>query len=185
MKLEQQLAKLAEIGLKLNDGVTVDDLIYSFDRSEYEEAPFDLILTVFGFDIESEPEERSICSRVWNFDMECIEATGDYTRIVKRLCKVADKPDCLEAVSDFFDLDAGEGWLRYKVTGIQRDWPLEVNEDWADTMTLSYVMDDIQSGNCYFFARDNGQAMVLFYLSSEAAAQINILSNNSLTLVLC
>lgn len=36
MKLEQQLEKLAELGLPLNDGVTVDDLLYSFDREDYE-----------------------------------------------------------------------------------------------------------------------------------------------------
>jgi hypothetical protein len=49
VKLEQQLAKLAELGLKLNDGVTVDDLIYSWKREAYEERPFDLILFVLKF----------------------------------------------------------------------------------------------------------------------------------------
>jgi len=39
MTLEQQLATLAELGFKLNEGVTVDDLLYSWGREEYEKNP--------------------------------------------------------------------------------------------------------------------------------------------------
>ena len=95
MKLEQQLAKLAELGLKLNDGVTVNDLIYSWKREAYEERPFDLILFVLGIEVERKPWGRPVCSHVWNFDTECIRATGDYAGIVKRLCGVAGDPDRL------------------------------------------------------------------------------------------
>ncbi|WP_279239794.1 hypothetical protein [Scytonema sp. UIC 10036] len=40
MTLEQQLEKLAELGLTLNEGVTIDDLLYSFDREDYEKNLF-------------------------------------------------------------------------------------------------------------------------------------------------
>ncbi len=33
MKLETQLDKLAELGLCLNSGITIDDLLYSYERS--------------------------------------------------------------------------------------------------------------------------------------------------------
>ena len=46
MKLEQQIAKLAENGFNLNEGVTVADFIKEFDREEYENPPFYLILPV-------------------------------------------------------------------------------------------------------------------------------------------
>jgi hypothetical protein len=180
MTLEQQLAKLAELGLKLNEGITVDDMLYSFGREDYEQRPFDLILFVFGIDVERKPWGRSVCSRVWNFDTECIASTGDYVRIVKRLCQVAGQPDCLKDVSDFVDLDSGKAWLRYKVNGTERDWPVEVNDDWADTLTLNYVMDDIERDGRRFYFKDNGQAMVLFYLDPGTAAELNRLSNNAL-----
>jgi hypothetical protein len=180
MRLEEQLAKLAELGLKLNEGVTVDDLLYSFDRKAYEERPFDLLLFVLGIEVERAPWDRPVCSRAWNFDTECITTTGDYTRIVRRLCEVAGQPDYLKDVSDFVDLDAGKAWLKYEVDGTARNWPVEVDNDWADTLTLSYVMDDLQHDGRRFFSKDNGQAMVLFYLDSTTAAELNRISNNAL-----
>lgn len=184
MTLEKQLAKLAELGLTLDDGITIEDILYSFDREDYEEPPFDLILFVLGIEVERAPWERSVCSRVWNFDTECITSTGDYVRIVKRLCQVAGLPDCLKDVSDFVDIDAGKAWLKYKVDDTERNWPVEVNDDWADTLTLSYVMADIERGGHRFYYKDNGQAMVLFYLDSHTAAELNRLSNDALRPVL-
>ena len=180
MKLEQQLKKLAELGLKLDDGVTIDDVLYSFNREDYEKQPFDLILFVLGIEVERAPWGRSVCSRVWNFDLECIGESGDYTRIINRLCQVAGQPDQLKNVSDFVDLDAGTAWLQYEVDGQTKKWPVEINDDWADSLTLNYVMDDIQRNGNRFYFKDNGQAMVLFYLDSATAAELNQLSHNAL-----
>lgn len=184
MTLEEQLARLAEIGLKLDDGVTVEDLLNSFDRAGYEDRPFDLILFMLGCEVESEPWGRPICSRVWNFDTECIYSTGDYVFIVERLCRVAGLPDRLQDLSDFVDIEAGQAWLKYNVEGRERRWPIEVNDDWADTLTLSYVMQDIERDGRRYYFKDNGQAMVLFYLDDIAAAQLNRLANDALKPVL-
>jgi hypothetical protein len=184
MTLEAQLATLAGLGLKLDDGITVDDLLYSFGREDYEERPFDLILFVLGIEVEREPWGRSVCSRVWNFDTECIGETGDYVGIVNRLCGVAGQPGLLTDVSDFVDIDAGEAWLKYTVDGNERKWTVEVNDDWADTLTLGYVMDDIERDGHRFYFKDNGQAMVLFYLDPQTATELNRLSNDALAPVL-
>ena len=184
MTLEQQLEKLAELGIRLDDGISIDDLLYSFGRAEYEETPFKLILFVLGIEVERAPWGRSICSRVWNFDTECINSTGDYARIVKRLCHVAGKPDCLVDISDHVDIEAGEAWIKYQVGDAERTWDAEVNDDWADTLTLSYVMEDIESEGQRFYSMDNGQAMVLFYLDSKTASELNRLSGNVLKPVL-
>jgi hypothetical protein len=184
MTLEDQLAKLADLGLTLDDGITVDDLLYSFGREDYEGRPFDLILFVLGIEVEREPWGRSVCSRVWNFDTECIGATGDYVGILNRLCRVAGQPNSLTDVSDFVDIDADKAWLKYKVDGNERNWTIEVNDDWADTMTLNYVMDDIERDGRRFYFKDNGQAMVLFYLDERTAMELNRLSNNALAPVL-
>ena len=184
MTLEQQLAELARLGLELDHGIAIDDLLYSFEREAFEEEPFDLLLFVLGIEVEREPWGRPVCSRVWNFDLECIAATGDYVRIVERLCRVAGQPDRLREVSDFVDIDAGQAWLKYSVDGTGRHWPMEVNDDWADTRTLSHVMSDFETGSHRFYFKDNGQAIVLFYLDSETAAALNRLSNNALLRVL-
>lgn len=93
MKLEDQLATLADLGLALEPGVTIDDLLYSFDRGAYEKRPFDLVLFTLGVEVEREPWGRPFCRRVWNFDTECITGDGSYVSIAKRLCEVAGRPD--------------------------------------------------------------------------------------------
>lgn len=183
MKLDEQLAKLAELGLRLNDGITIDDLLYSFDREAYEESPFDLVLFALGIEVERKPWGRRICSRVWNFDAECIESSGDYVTIVKRLCELSDGPGYLTDVSDHIDLEIGEAWLKYKVNDTERNWKVEVNDDWADSLTVSYVMDDIERDGKRFYFKDNGQAMILFFLDSDTAMELNRLSNGALKTV--
>ena len=184
VKLEVQLAKLAELGFKLEDGITIDDILYSFDRKDYEKEPYDLILSVLGSEVEREPWDRSICSRVWNFDMECIVETGDYVRVVKRLCQVAGRPDCLTDVSDFVDLQGRKASLKYKVNGIERNWQAKVEDDWIDLAVLSTVMKDIERDGHRFYGIDQGQGMVLFYLDAKTAADLNRLAKNALKPVL-
>lgn len=184
MTLENQLARLAELGLTLDEGVTVDDLLYSFDREAYEGRPFDLILFMLGVEVEREPWGRPVCSRVWNFDTECIASTGDYVKIVERLCAVAGQSGRLEAVRDQVDLESGEAWLEYTIDGKRRHWAVEVNDDWADTLTLSYVLGDLERDGRRFYFKDNGQAMILFCLDPATAAELNKLSSDALEPVL-
>lgn len=184
MTLEQQLSTLAELGLNLDDGISIDDLLYSFDREDYEKRPFDLILFVLGIEVERAPWGRPVCSRVWSFDTECITSTGDYARIVKRLCQVAGKPYCLKDIRYFIDIDTGKARLKYKIDGTERNWPVEVNDDWADRLTLDYVMDEIERDGHRFYFKRNGKAMVLFFLDSKKAGDLNRLSNNALKPVL-
>jgi hypothetical protein len=117
---------------------------------------------------------------VWNFDTECISGDGSYAAIAKRLCAVAGKPDALSDVTDHVDIERGEAWLKYKAGSVLRDWKVEVQDDWADTMVVSSMMDDLETGGCRFYGRDNGQAVVLFYLDGEAAAALNAWSGGAL-----
>ena len=180
MTLEEQLAKLAEHGITLNEGITIDDLLYSFGRNVYESEPFKVLLSMLGAEVERAPWGRAICSRVWTFDTECIYQTGDYARIVKRLCVMAGQPDLISNIEDFVDLDAETAWLRYMIDGREQTWSLEVNDDWADTLTLVQIMADIEREGYRFYAKNAGQTMTLYYLDAAIAAEINAISNNIL-----
>jgi hypothetical protein len=183
MTLEQQLGKLSDLGLHMNKGITVDDLLYSFPREEYEKEPFDVLLFMFGIEVEREPWGRRICDKVWNFDTECIVQTGDYVRIVKELCALTDEPSFLTNVQDYVNLEQGEAWLKYTINGREQTWSVEVNNDWADTLTLTYVMSDLEHDGKRFYALDNGQAMILFYLNAAQVAALNQLSETKLAVV--
>ena len=178
--LEQQLETLAQLGLTLNDGVTVDDLLYSWERGEYENQPFDTILFMLGSEIEREPWGRNVCDRAWNFDVECIEDTGSYVTIVRNLCRVAGTPDLISALEDFVDIEHGTAWLKYTIDGEDRHYTIAVDNDWADPETVSAVMEDIERDGKRFYGKDNGQASIWFYLDQPTADKLNALTGNAL-----
>lgn len=184
--LEQQLQALKRLGLTLNEGVTIDDLLHSFSREEYEKRPFDLLLFVFGVEIEREPWGRPFCSRVWNFDLECITGTGSYERIVRRCCEVAGHSrDHMKELSDFVDLRTGVAWLKYtRPDGVARHWKPKVQDDWAAPKIVAAILGDLETKDRFFYFKDNGQAMVLYFLTPAAAAELNTLSGAALKRVL-
>jgi hypothetical protein len=143
--LEEQLAALEKLGLRLDEGVSIDDVLYSFSREQYEKQPFDLILFILGAEVERAPWGRPFCSAVWDFDAECVGQTGDYVSIVERLCKVARKTGYLTEIADFVNLEDGEAWLKYVANGTPRHVKLKVNNDWADVRGITNVMIDIES----------------------------------------
>ncbi|QGJ70409.1 Hypothetical protein PBC10988_21060 [Planctomycetales bacterium 10988] len=168
------------MGLKLEENVSIDDLLYSFDREAYEEEPFDLLLFMLCSEVEREPWGRDFCRNVWNFDTECIAKDGDYVAIVKKLADLSGRSEELSDLEDHLDFEENTGWLKYKLAGKEQTWDLEIMDDWADTLTLCYVMEHLEQKNCYFYSKDNGQAMILFYLPQEVAEQLNILTNGAL-----
>ena len=100
-----------------------------------------------------------------------------------RICDVADCSERITNIQDSVDIESGNAWLKYEIDGNQRNWTVEVNDDWADRMTISYLLDDIERDGNRFYYKDNGQAMILFYLDSETAKKLNELTNNALELV--
>ena len=181
MTLEQQIDKLAELGLRLNEGITIDDFLYSADREEYENEPFGLILFTYGVEVERKPWDRLFCDRVWNFDVECICDDGSYVTIVENLCRVAGMPDLAVDVKDHVDIESGVAWLEYTMGGNKRHLDIPVNDDWADPDTVTKLMEDIQRDGKHFFGINNGQASILFYLDENTATQLNVLSRDALT----
>ncbi len=180
--LEEQLKTLAQLGLPLNEGISIDDLLYSQSRDVYEQEPFEFILYMLGCEVERSPWGREICPYAWHLDMECISGTGDYVHIVTQLCKVAGVPDLITDVQDFVDLDSQQAWLKYCIDGQPRHWEIEVDSDWADPLVVSYVMADIERDGRRFYAKNNGQDAIWFYLDEPTAQQLNQLSNDALTL---
>ncbi|MFI6638239.1 hypothetical protein [Streptomyces sp. NPDC050504] len=173
MNLEAQLAGLADLGLPLAAGRTVDELLYSWPRESYEDKPFDVLLYVLGCEVEAEPWGRRFCDRAWHFDTECVRGAGSYVAIVGQLCRTAGRQDALTDVRDHVDLGAEEAWIEYRAGGRERRWDIEVRDDWADLMTVGYVMDDLEGDGHRFYARRNGQAMTLYFLTEAEADRLN------------
>jgi len=178
MKLEAQIEKLSEIGLVLNEGVSIDDLLISFSRDDYESAPFDLILFVYGIEIEKEPWGRFICDKAWNFDFEAIEDNGSYVNIVDQFHRISGKSKCIERLTDFVDVEGAHAELHYEIDGVVRTFEPFVDNDWADANVVTAIMNDLREPGYDFYPKDNGQASIWFYLSEQQALELNKLANN-------
>ena len=180
LKLEEQIKMLSNLGIKMNKGVSVEDLLYSWDREEYEDKPFDLILFMYGSEIEKEPWGRNISNFAWNFDVECVEGNGSYIDIVKHFALISGKSNAVTDIEDSVNFESGEAWVSYKINGKLRKYSIKIDNDWADPNAVASIMGDMEDENHRFYAKDNGQASIWFYLDESKAKALNKLSGNAL-----
>lgn len=178
MKLEEQISKLKDIGIILNEGVSINDLLISFSRDEFEKSPFDLILIAYGFEIEEKPWGRYFCDQAWNFDVEAIEGDGSYVEIVKQFHRITGKSKRIEGLKDQVDIERSHANLQYSVDGIERTFHPIVDNDWADAQVIDSIMEDLRESDHNFYPIDNGQASVYYYLTETQANRINSLADN-------
>jgi len=136
IKLEEQIKVLEMCDIRLRPGITIDNLLYSFDREKYEKEPYVLLLTVMGGELEEEPFEY-ISKDIWHFDTECIEDHGYYVAIAQRMSDLAGGSLPLEEITDYVDLEEGEAWLSFKLDGKKIKWIAAVEDDWVDPKIFS------------------------------------------------
>ncbi len=137
--LEEKLADLAACGVSLRPGVGVGELMSSWDRADYEEPGYDLLLTGIGMAGEAPPYEyRS--DMLWHFDTECIEGEGSYAAIARRLSEMAGGSLPLANLRDHVDLEAGEAWLAFECRGHDYKIPCKVEDDWVDPAVFRHFV---------------------------------------------
>lgn len=181
--LKTQIEALAQAGLSLAPGRTIGELLTSWPRADYESDPYNLILVAYGSEVEEEPWGRFFCERVWDFDMECLVAAGDYARVFADIVRITGQPHLVTQLSDDFNIDAKTCEIRYTINGRANALTANVDNDWADyeaaaafARALEIATGDVR----HFWAADNGQASVLCFLTDEDAAKINALRPNIL-----
>lgn len=176
--LETQIEELKQAGLALAQGRTIEELLSSWSREQYESDPYGLILFMYGSEVEEEPWERVFCERGWNFDMECLIQAGDYVHAFKRILAITGKPELVTAMSDTFRFEAEACEIQYTINGRQRVLAANVNNDWADYEAVAAFARDVETtigDGRHFWGADNGQAVILFFLTDAEAAKVNAL----------
>lgn len=176
--LETQIDALREAGLSLNPGRTIDELLTSWPRADYERDPYNLIFFMYGCEVEAEPWGRAFCARGWNFDMECLTTAGDYVYAFTEIVRITGQPQIATDMSDDFDIDAETATISYTLNGRKTALRAIVDNDWADPEAVTAFVRDIEAAigdGRHFWASDNGQASVLFFLTDAEAARINAL----------
>jgi hypothetical protein len=171
MKLEEQLARLRSVNICLNDGVTIDELLHTYDREEYEKEPFDALMFVLGIEVEREPWGRYFSNVACNLDMECIGDPGSYAAIIEALARLTERVGVITDVEDTVSVGDESGVLKYTVAGQRRILDVEVDNDWADPAVVTQILSDIESQtpDRYFYAVNNGQASIWYLITNQQA----------------
>jgi hypothetical protein len=180
--LEVQLAALAEVGLRVNAGVTEEDLCAFGSKSEMEKHPYEVIVDVLGIELERDPF-TPICDRLWMCDLERVEDHGAYRDVVERLELMTGGSACLAKITDFVDVEGGKAWVEFEIAGLREHWDMKVDNDWLDPQILKRyddLLDRMHSTTRLFInTRDYGQAVMLGAFTDEQKAAFERLTKKN------
>jgi hypothetical protein len=174
VRLETQLTRLAEIGLALAPGLTVDDVLTFDSREVFEQDPFGLLLLVMGLESQGKSWGRRMCDRAWTLDIKCVDGVGDeYVYVAGQLARLAGQPDALADLAERTDPGTGVHELTYRVGEQVTTWRIEDNWRWIDLMVVSYLAEDLEGATGRFYCqRDQGQYLPLYFLTEDAAGRL-------------
>jgi hypothetical protein len=180
MRLEDQLESLALLGVRPAPHVTVQSILEVWSREEYEEKPFELLLSLLGTETPVSSMWRPNSDRVFSFHRLCVGSPNSYARIANRLCRIAGVPDAFIDFRDEVDYLAGAGWLEYQIRGHHRRWPVQVHLNWLDLNAVRLMMDDLEHDGILFRRLDQGEMKVVLFLDDKATEALNTLSGRTL-----
>ncbi len=143
--LEMQIEALKAAGLDMAPGRTMDELLTLWRREEYESDPYNLILFMYGSEVEEEPWGRFFCQRGWNFDFECLSEAGDYARAFREIVRITGQPQRVTDLSDNFDLAARTCEITYTIDGRPAAISARVDNDWADPAAVARFILDLEA----------------------------------------
>jgi hypothetical protein len=179
--LEKQLDGLAACGIRLLPEITSDNLLATFDRTNYEKQPFLLLLTVMGGELDVEPFTYA-SDDVWHFDTECIEDHNAYVRMAQRLVDLAGTDLPLEDIVDYVDIEEGKAWLSFKLDGQEYKWTAVVEDDWVDPTIMSRFAELLgkrQCGKRFTYHNLGGQDCLIGCSTPEELESLRILTGLS------
>jgi hypothetical protein len=174
VSFEAQLAALESLGIRLRDGITADDVLESWNRSDYEKEPYRLLLVAMGSDLEREPYPR-ISDDVWHFDTECIEDDGAYVEIARRVDGLSGGRLAITRAEDGVDIEGESAWLTVESGGSTHRWDLAVNDDWVDPevfLHLEELLDETHPRQRLIVLELGGQDCVLLVGDEHRLAEL-------------
>lgn len=167
--LEDKLAALESCGISLGSGFSVDSLLSSWDRAEYEKPGYDLTLVGVGM-TQEEPPWKPRSDNVWHFDTECIEDHGAYADIAKRMVEMAGGSLPLSDIEDYVDIEQGKAWLSFKLDGETFRIDCAVHDDWVDPKIFGHfvrLLTRKDPSKVYFYYDLGGQDCIIGCLERE------------------
>ncbi len=175
--LEQKLEALASCGIALRPEFSVDDLLSSWERTDYEEAGFKMTLVGMGMTQEQAPwTPRS--ENLWHFDTECIEDHGSYVDIAERMVELAGGSLPLTNIKDYVDLEEDVAWLSFELDDKVIKIDCTVEDDWVDPELFGHfiqLLAEKDPNKIYFYCNLGGQDCIIGCLDLENYQKLRML----------
>lgn len=174
LTLEQKLAVLADCGLTLAPPFTVQDLLASWSREQFESPGFNMVLIGLAM-TEEQPPWRNHCLNAWHFDTECIEDNGSYVDIAERMAELTQGSLVLENVRDQVDIEAGIANLDFEHLGESVHIELEVDNDWVDPKVFTHfirLLVKSEPSKVYLYHGTHGQDCVIACVTRDQFAAL-------------
>jgi hypothetical protein len=173
--LEEKLAVLAECSLKLCEPFTVEDLLTSWDREEFEESGYSMTLVGLGM-TEEQPPWRNHCINLWHFDTECIEDHGAYCTIANRMVEMAQGSLPLTNIQDHVDIENKQIWLSFSFRDETIKINCEVKDDWVDPLIFGHfvkLLGQSDPSKLYIYYDLGGQDCIIGCVTKEELRKLN------------
>jgi hypothetical protein len=182
--VEEMLAVLDGVGIRLRSGIGVQDLFAGAARDEIERGGYESLLLRMGDSLDSEGSdekwyekgsETRFSDDVWYFNNEAIEGPGSYTWIIHNLSALTGGSVAFDSVRDHVDDEAEVAWADVARGGKTERLTFKFNRDWADPRILDWFQEALSnSGSSRQFAKYNlGQDDLVICKTREEIAAIN------------
>jgi hypothetical protein len=141
--LESQIETLAEFGITLREGVTLNHIFATCPRARMENEPFLRLLIVYAGAGEIVPF-GPLSDAVTYVDPMTIFGSGDYSRIVSRFAAIMNADSPVRRPRDYVDLRSRTAWLEFEADGQTLHWPAAVDGHRADFAMIGRVASFLQ-----------------------------------------
>ena len=183
--LEQQIGEFAAAGLSMLPGRSIDELLHSWPREEYEKDPYQRLLFTYAIEVEAEPRGRWFTGKGWNWDTECITGPGSYVTVLRKMERITGQ-DIFTMLSDDARFgESGTANITYALKGGEAlKHPVKINHDWADVEAVFKILQDVEAAvgdDRHFYTADNGQSIIVYFIPDETAKAVNKLRSDLLT----
>lgn len=167
--LEEKLEVLVSCGIALRPDLSIDELLSSWDRAEYEKPGFSMTLVGVGMTQEAPPwKPRS--ENLWHFDTECIDGHGAYADIAKRMAELSGGSLNLTNIKDYVNIKEGKAWLSFKLDGKTIKIDCTIDNDWVDPKVFGHfvrLLANKDPSKIYFYYDLEGQDCIIGCVNHE------------------
>lgn len=172
--LQGRLEKLAQAGVCLAPGRSVDELFESWSREDLETGSYFDLVVALGLEVETGLAAGAHYSdQLFTLDAECIEDQGDYVRVFWALERLFQGEIPLADLQDEVDIEEGKASVSFTTHGKSYNCAFEQDDDWLSEESIKFwgsVVNDIRQRHPDRISRrmgsfsDGGQGIVFVCL---------------------